>query len=80
MIDKSQVDWESQFAIVYFREKAIPCVSCGKQPDHDYQPGARLIWCGGLKCLRSVTDGNLDDGFKHWNSIQNNLAISKRMR
>jgi hypothetical protein len=80
MIDKTQVDWESQFAIVYFREKAIPCVSCGKQPDHDYQPGARLIWCGGVGCSRSVTDSTLDRGFNDWNSMQNNLAISKRKR
>ena len=80
MIDQKQSTWESQFAIVYFRSKAIPCQTCGKQPDHDYQPGGRLIWCGGKECKRSVTDDTLDRGFSDWNSMQNNLARLNKKR
>lgn len=80
MIDQKQIDEEASFAILYLREKSLPCFTCGKKPDHVYYPGARLIWCGGLKCRRSVTDGRLDRGFADWNWIQNNLAISKRKR
>lgn len=74
MISKSDIENETQFAIIYLRGKALPCHTCGKQPDHDYQPGVRLIWCGGGECEKSVTDGRLDDGFSDWNSMQNTLA------
>ena len=80
MIDQKQIDEESPFAILYLREKSLPCFTCGKKPDHVYYPGSRLIWCGGSECQRSVTDDRLDRGFADWNSIQNNLAISKRKR
>lgn len=75
MISQTDIEWEKQIAILWFRKNAKPCHTCGKTPDHDYQAGARLIWCGGEKCQKSVTDSNLTDGFKHWNSLQNSLAM-----
>lgn len=80
MIDRKQIDQESPFAILYLREKSLPCATCGKKPDHAYYPGARLIWCGGKECQRSVTDDTLDRGFSDWNSIQNNLARLNKKR
>jgi hypothetical protein len=80
MISDSDIEWETQFAILWFRNQAKPCFTCGKQPEHEYQPGSRLIWCKGEKCARSVTDSGLARGFIDWNSIQNKLAMSKRRR
>jgi hypothetical protein len=80
VIDADQILIESQFSILYLREKSMPCQTCGKKPNHDYQPGARLIWCGNAKCRRSLTDSRLDHGFADWNNLQNDLARQKKSR
>lgn len=74
MIDAEQIEMESQLAILHFRQNAIPCHKCKKPPQHEYQPGARTIWC----CTKSVTDSRLKEGFADWNSLQNSLAARSK--
>jgi hypothetical protein len=80
MISPNDIEWETQFAILWFIKNAKPCVTCKKQPAHEYTPGARKISCGGEKCAKSVTDSKLSKSFQHWNSLQNKLAAGIKLQ